>query len=74
MLWYFLLYRSRYIPSAIPAFGLAAVSLGLVGIILQFLGNDVPTLAYLPILPFELIVGTWLLVKGVKEGSGASRA
>lgn len=69
LLWYFLLYRSRYIPSVIPAFGLAAVSLGLVGVVLQLLGNTVPIIAYLPLLPFELTVGTWLLVKGIKGGS-----
>jgi hypothetical protein len=35
ILWYFLFYKSRYIP---------------------------------PILPFELIVGTWLLLRGIKDG------
>lgn len=74
MLWYFLLYRSRYIPTVIPAFGLAAVSLGLVGVVLQLLGNTVPIVVYLPILPFELTVGAWLLVKGIKGGSEASTA
>lgn len=74
LLWYSLLYRSRSIPSVIPAFGLAAVSLGLVGVVLQLLGNTVPIFAYLPLLPFELTVGTWLLVKGIKGGSESSTA
>jgi ABC-type glucose/galactose transport system permease subunit len=74
LLWYSLLYRSRSIPSVIPAFGLAAVSLGLVGVVLQLLGNTVPIVAYLPLLPFELTLGTWLLVKGIKGGSETSTA
>lgn len=64
--WYFLFYRSRLIPRAIPAFGLAAVSLGLVGTVVALLGNDVPMFVYLPLLPFELTIGTWLLLKGTK--------
>jgi hypothetical protein len=74
LLWYALLYRSRYIPSVIPAFGLAAVSVALVGVVLQLLGTTVPVIAYIPLLPFELTVGTWLLVKGIKGGSEASTA
>jgi Domain of unknown function (DUF4386) len=72
--WYGLFYRSRLIPRAIPAFGLAAVSVGLVGTVLGLLGNDVPMLAYLPILPFELTIGTWLLLRGMQDGSGPSKA
>jgi hypothetical protein len=74
MAWYYLFYRSRSIPRAIPAFGLAAVSVGLVGSVLGLLGNDVPMLAYLPILPFELTIGTWLLLRGTSDGSATSKA
>jgi hypothetical protein len=70
--WYGLFYRSRSIPRAIPGYGLAAVSLGLVGTVLGLLGNDVPVLAYLPILPFELTIGTWLLLKGTSGDPAAS--
>jgi hypothetical protein len=70
--WYGLFYRSRLIPRAIPAFGLVAVSVGLVGTVLGLLGNDVPMLAYLPILPFELTIGTWLLLRGTRHDPAAS--
>jgi hypothetical protein len=56
LLWYFLFYQSRYVPCLISAFGLAAVALGLVGILLQFLGNSVSIVLFLPILPFELAI------------------
>ena len=65
LLWYYLFYRSGYIPRAISLFGLAAVAVGLVGIVLQFLGTDVPILVFLPLLPFELAIGTWLLLRGI---------
>lgn len=69
ILWYYLFYRSRAIPRAISLFGLAAASAGLVGIVLQFLGYEVPIFVYLPLLPFELTIGTWLLLKGINDGS-----
>jgi len=65
--WYWLFYRSRWIPRAIPAFGLLAVSAGLVGTVVALLGSDVGLIPYLPMLPFELTIGTWLLVKGTSE-------
>ena len=67
MLWYFLFFRSRYIPRAISLFGLAAVSLAFVGVIFQFFGYDVPIFVSLPLLPFELTIGAWLLFKGIKD-------
>ena len=70
--WYALLYRSRLVPRAIPAYGLAAVAVGLTGSVVELLGTDVSMFAYLPILPFELAVGGWLLFKGVAAGSPTS--
>jgi len=70
--WYYLFYRSRSIPRAIPAFGLAAASAGLLGSVLGLLGNDVPIVAYLPLLPFELTIGTWLLLRGASAGPARS--
>jgi hypothetical protein len=70
--WYGLFYKSRSIPRAIPAYGVVAVSVGLVGTVLGLLGNDVPMLAYLPILPFELTVGTWLLLRGMRHDPATS--
>lgn len=72
LLWYALLYKSRYVPSVIPAFGLVVATVGLAGVAWQLLGNAIPIFVYLAILPFELTVGTWLLVKGVRSAAGAS--
>jgi hypothetical protein len=67
MLWYSLFYRSRYIPRPIALFGLIAVSVALVGLVIEFLGHDVSILVFLPILPFELTIGTWLVLRGIRD-------
>jgi len=67
MLWYALFYTSKYIPRVISLWGLLAVSVALVGIVLQLLGYEVSILVFLPILPFEVTIGGWLLLRGIKE-------
>jgi hypothetical protein len=66
LIWYGLFLRSGYLPRAIPAFGLFAVALGLAGVVAEILGAQVPILVYLPLLPFELVIGTWLLARGIR--------
>jgi hypothetical protein len=56
----------------ISLFGLLAASVGLVGIVLELLGYTLPIVVYLPIGLFELIVGFWLMLKGIKESSEQS--
>jgi Domain of unknown function (DUF4386) len=65
LLWYYLFFKSRLVPRALSIYGLAAVSLGMVGIVLELVGNSVPMLVYIPIGPFEIVIGTWLLVRGI---------
>jgi hypothetical protein len=67
LIWYYLFYRSGYIPRAISLFGLLAVLLALIGEVFLFLGYNVPFYISLPILPFELIIGVWLLLRGIKD-------
>ena len=66
LIWYGLFLRSGYLPRAIPAFGLFAVTLGLAGCVADILGAQVPILVYLPLLPFELAIGLWLLARGIR--------
>jgi len=67
MLWYALFYTSKYIPRVISLWGLLAVTVALVGIVLQLMGYEVSILVFLPILPFEVTIGGWLLLSGIKE-------
>ena len=67
LLWYYLFYRSKYVPRLLSLLGILAVILGLAGIVFQLFGYSVPIFAYLPIGLFELIIGVWLLLKGIKD-------
>jgi hypothetical protein len=67
MLWYALFYASKYVPRLISLWGLLAVTVALVGIVLQVLGYTVSIFVFLPILPFEVTIGGWLLLRGIKE-------
>jgi hypothetical protein len=74
IIWYGLFYESHYIPRIISLYGILAVLVGLVGIVFQFFGYTVPIFVYLPLLPFELTIGLWLLIKGIGESSKTLRA
>jgi hypothetical protein len=65
LIWYALLLRSRYVPQIIPLWGLGAVVLALAAAALQLWGYPVPLWVSIPLAPFELALGFWLLVKGV---------
>lgn len=67
ILWYYLFLKSGYIPQALSLWGLVAVSLLLIPVLLQLYARNsthpvmVVGLLY---LPFELVLGVWLIVKG----------
>ena len=64
ILFYFLLYKSAIIPRALSLWGLAAVSLALIGTVSALAGHELSFAVYLPYLPFEFVVGVWILVRG----------
>lgn len=66
---YSLFVKSKFIPRALSVFGLVAVSIGLIGTILVLLGINLPLFVFIPSLPFELGIGFWLLIKGIKVGT-----
>jgi hypothetical protein len=69
MIWYSLFFRSRYIPRLIPLFGVFATSLAFVAVVMNYLGYGAPIWMSIPLLPFELSIGFWLLLSGIKEDS-----
>jgi len=62
ILFYYLLYQSATIPRALSVWGLAAVSLALIGTVSALAGHELPFVVYLPYLPFEFVVGVWILI------------
>lgn len=65
--WYSLFYQSRYIPRVISLCGLIVVLVGLIGVVFEIFGFEVPIYVYLPIAPFEIAIGLWLLLRGIKD-------
>ena len=69
ILWYYLFLKSGYIPQALSLWGLVAVSLLLIPVLLQIYYRDFThhvMVVGLPYLPFELFLGVWLIVTGLK--------
>lgn len=66
ILWYSLLLRSRVVPRALALWGLLAALLVLVGTLILVWDRSLSSsiALYIPYVPFELVVGVWLLVKG----------
>jgi hypothetical protein len=64
---YSLFYRSRSIPRVLSIWGLVGVCLSLIGSSLAILDRDPGPVAYAPNALFELAIGLWLLVKGIKS-------
>lgn len=66
LLFYFLFYQSRAIPRALSLWGLLTLIPILAGTLLALLGYEATSpLFYIPYLPFEFVVGIWILVKGL---------
>ena len=66
VLWYYMFFKSRFIPRVISLWGVLAVLAGTVGVLSELSGFDVPIYVYIPLLPFEITIGLWLVLKGVK--------
>ena len=66
ILFYYLILKSKYVPKLIPIYGLIAASVGFIGELFAIFGYDVPLYVFLPILPFELAIGVWLMVRGFR--------
>jgi len=69
ILWFYLFYRSRYIPRVISVLGLAIESLALIGMVLLLFAVSVNMFFFYPIIALELTIGLWLMVKGIRDGS-----
>jgi len=71
ILFYYLFFKSKYVPIVLSLWGITAASLGLIGTLLEILDYAVPLYVFLPILPFELAIGIWLIVKGFSSSAVA---
>jgi len=67
ILFYLLLDKARIVPRWMSLWGLFAVFPLLIGSVTQVFGYVLPFALYLPYVPFELVVGVWILIRGVEE-------
>ncbi|MGY5865808.1 MAG: DUF4386 domain-containing protein [Candidatus Thorarchaeota archaeon] len=74
VLWYYLFYRSEYIPRALALWGLIFIAIMPIDIFLVLLGFGLESIlrliALLPLivyLPFEGVMGIWFIVKGLRN-------
>ena len=67
ILWYYLLYSSRFVPRALSIWGLAALCLLSIPVLLMlYTRRSTPLMVLgLPYAPFELVLGIWLVVKSL---------
>ena len=65
ILFYYLLYKSRLIPRVLSVWGLVSVPVVLVATVFVISGYKVPFFVYVPYIPFEWVVGAWILIRGL---------
>ncbi|MBC8754103.1 DUF4386 domain-containing protein [Kordia sp. YSTF-M3] len=74
----YLLFKSKYVPSALAAFGVISFALVFIYDLLFILSPGYTTLLIIqligwgPSILFELIIGIWLLFKGINESGSVS--
>lgn len=67
ILFYYPLYKSGVVPRALSLWGLITVFPMLIGTLTQVFGYSIPFIFYVPYVPFEFVIGVWILVKGIPE-------
>jgi hypothetical protein len=64
ILFYYLLYKSGIVPRALSLWGLVTVVPLLIATLLGIFDYQVPFIVAVPYVPFEFVIGGWLVVKG----------
>ncbi len=67
ILFYYLLDKAKIVPRFLSLWGLITIFPMLIGTLFVIFGHEVPFFLYLPYVPFEFVIGVWILVKGIPE-------
>lgn len=65
-IFYYLLYKSKSIPSWMSLWGIITIPPLLIGVVLMMYGINIPFAVLVPYVPFEFMVGIFILIKGLK--------
>jgi hypothetical protein len=71
IMFYYLLYQSRLVPRGLSLWGLITVIPVLVGTMASIYDYQISFLFILPYVPFEFVIGIWILVKGIPDTSSS---
>jgi len=66
-LFYFLLDQARIVPRLLSLWGLITVLPCMVGTLGAVFGYQLPFAIYLPYVPFEFVIGIWMIAKGIRS-------
>jgi hypothetical protein len=66
-IFYALLYRARTVAWPLSLWGLVSTQGVFAGVVMGLLGVKAPIFLYVLYIPFELVIGVWILIKGVKK-------
>lgn len=67
LVWYFLMYQSRFVPRWLSIFGVVVVALALIATVVLLAADLDLFILAAPTGLFELVIGVWLVVKGVSR-------
>jgi hypothetical protein len=67
LIWYTVMYRSRVVPRWLSLAGLVVVALGMVSTVLLFVADVDLFYLGIPTGVFELVLGVWLVTKGLSS-------
>lgn len=67
ILFYYLLYISKLVPHWLAIWGLLGASIVLIATLFTIFGISVPVAVYVPYVPFELVVGVWIIYKAISN-------
>jgi hypothetical protein len=63
---YALLWKANAVPRPLSLWGLVSIQGVLVGVVMRLFGMQAPIPLSVPYIPFEFVIGVWILVKGVR--------
>jgi hypothetical protein len=70
ILFYSLLVKSKIVPRLLSLWGLLTVFPMLIATVSALFGTVLPMYFYILYMPFELVIGIWILIKGIQENPG----
>jgi hypothetical protein len=66
-IFYALLFKARTVAWPLSLWGLVSAQGVFAGVVMGLLGVKAPIFLYVLYIPFELVIGVWILIKGVKK-------